>query len=140
MHEPKLLQRNCCTDCFIEIWFRCSLHINLFPIQRKIFLERGGVTERDILFFEATWLIPQPSRWLKFLRFQPSKLFKNCVFRFTEWRCPNSFKDKNFQFYMKGVMLLACFTQKKCLLHLELKMLDCGGIATSGSSLWRLIL
>ena len=56
------------------------------------------------LFFEVTWIMPQPSSCLNFLRFQASKMLRNCLFHFTKRRGSVLSKVKHFQ--LEEVLLL----------------------------------
>ena len=53
--------------------------------------------------------MPQSSSCLDFLRNQPLKLLKICLFLFTERRHPSSSKVKHLQFWIEGVLFLVRF-------------------------------
>ena len=75
---------------------------------------------------KAIWFMSQLSSWLIFIKSQPSKLFKSCLFLFIEEKLSLQPKSNICNFRWKE-----CCCQyvllKITLLHLELKIFDYGG-------------
>ena len=91
-------------------------------------------------FFRSNLTDTPALKIIEVLKISALEVAQKLLILFHGMKVSQFFQRQEFPALHERSDAFSMFCSKKCLLHLELKMLDCGGIATSGSSLWRLIL